>query len=231
MGQDGRAAALAVVTGTGLLLGGAGAAWAGVTDTFAVQESTTPSHILNFNQFDTSLGTLNEVDILLSGSTLGDGSQISLTGGEGSGMASFTASLDVLGPASALELTGGVSASASCGAPDIYACSTSLQSPVLGTGAFQPNPVQITAAGALPAFEGAGTVGLTVGIDDWALNNTCTPYPYYPATCDPSNNLSWSGSIEISYLYTPNGAPVPEPASLLVFASGLLAFAGVRRRG
>src|SRR5215467_13999418 len=95
--------AIAVIVGAGLLLGGAGAASASTISfglqSFSVQQSTTPSQTLDFNQFSPSLGTLNEVDILLTGSTIGGGATANLTGGEGGiAKSSFTAMLDVVEP-------------------------------------------------------------------------------------------------------------------------------------
>ena len=138
--HDKRVAALVVVTGAGLLMGGAGIASA-ETLNFSVQQSTTPSEPLGFTQFNTLLGTLTEIDITLSNSIIGDGSEVSLTGGEGNGMAGFTASLDVIGPSSTLE-TGGASASATCNDSG-GSCDSGLQAPT-STSTIAPNPVVIT---------------------------------------------------------------------------------------
>ena len=111
--------AIAVIVGAGLLLGGAGAASASTISfgpqSFSVQHSTTPSQTLDFDQFSPSLGTLNEVDILLTGSTIGGGATANLTGGEGGiAKSSFTAMLEVVEPVATNALSGTVSASATC---------------------------------------------------------------------------------------------------------------------
>jgi hypothetical protein len=231
MAHDGRAAALAVVAGAGLLLGGAGVANANQTLSFAVQQSTTASQTLDFDQFDTTLGTLTEVDILLSGSAIGLGSDFSLTGGEGSGVAAYTAQLNVIGPASTVELGGAAHASAQCSEFNGDGCNSGLQGPTLSS-AIAPNPAAITNTSLFAPFEGTGTVGLTAAIQDFDLDNSCSPFEPDPGSCSYSNDLSWSGTLEVSYVYTPaaGGTAVPEPASLALFGGGLLALAGLRRR-
>lgn len=213
---------IAMIAGAGLLLGGAGAACASTISSgpspFSVDVAS-PTQTLDFDQFSPSLGTLNQVDISLTGSTIGGGVTAILTGGEG-GMASslFTATLSVLGPGPTTELTGAVSASASCDNPFTFpfSCSSGLVAPTLGAGAFTPNPQTITLA--LAPFVGLGTVGLSSAIIDYLPITSCSGFG---ATCNNMADLSWSGSLTVTYDYTPNN-PVPEPGTLGLFAAGLV---------
>lgn len=208
-------------------MGGAGGANA-ASQPFSVQESTTSSDALSFNQFDTSQGTLNSIDITLSNSLTGLGSAVSLTGGEGSGNAGFTASLDIIGPGGTLE-SGSAMASASC--PISYSCDSGLRAPT--QTAPTPNPADITNSLLFAPFEGTGTVDLTAAIDNFAAssNDGCT-WTTAPGTCDVSNDLSWGGTIDLAYNYTPteSGQSVPEPGSLVLLGSGLIGLVWSRRR-
>ena len=222
--------AIAVIVGAGLLLGGAGMASAATIsvgpEAFSVQQSTGPTQTLDFSQFSTSLGTLDQVDISLSGSTLGGGASANLTGGEGGiASSSFSATLSVIGPTSETELTGTVSASATCQSFSFpFTCSSGLVAPTLGAGAFTPNPVTLTTG--LAPFEGAGLVSLIAEITGFTPTSSCTG-SFFPV-CNNTSDVSWAGSLTLTYHYTPLN-PVPEPAAFGVFAAGLAGLMLVRR--
>ncbi|MGA9869496.1 MAG: choice-of-anchor E domain-containing protein [Acetobacteraceae bacterium] len=212
-----------MIAGAGFLLGGAGAAFASTISSgplpFSV-DAASPTQTLGFDRFSPALGTLNEVDISLTGSTIGGGATAILTGGEG-GMASalFTATLSVIGPGPPTELTGAVTASASCHNDFTFpfSCSSGLVPPSLGAGAFVPNPQTITAA--LAPFIGLGTVNLSSEIVDYLPITSCSGFG--GPTCASTTDLSWSGALTITYDYTPN-SPVPEPGALGLLAVGLV---------
>ena len=208
-------------------MGGAGSARAASQSlTFSTQESTTPSDMLGFNQFDTSLGTLNSIDITLLNSTTGLGSEVSLTGGEGSGNAGFTADLNIIGPGGTLE-SGSANASASCNSFNSdRACDSGLVAPSQTTPT--PNPVDITNASLFAPFEGTGTVDISAAVENFATTDSTCLVP----SCTFSNDLSWNGTIDVAYNYTPSGSgtSVPEPGSLVLLGSGLIGLAGLRRR-
>lgn len=221
--------AIAVIVGAGLLLGGAGVASAATIsvgpEAFSVQQSTVPTQTLDFSQFSTSLGILDQVDITLSGSTRGGGASANLTGGEGGiASSSFSATLSVTGPGSMTEFSGAVSASATCQSSSFpFTCSNSA-APSLAPGAFTPNPVILTTG--LAPFEGSGLVSLLAEITGFVPKSSCTGS--FSPICNNTSDVSWSGSLTLTYHYTPL-TPVPEPAAFGLFAAGLAGLVMTRR--
>lgn len=99
----GTGAALAVMTGIGVLLGGAGGAEA-ARSAFSLDTGGSTSQAVNFAQFDPSLGTLNSVTITLSGSGTSGSAFAQVTCGEGGDRATadLSGTLQVTGPAGVL---------------------------------------------------------------------------------------------------------------------------------
>jgi MYXO-CTERM domain-containing protein len=74
-------------------------------------------------------------------------------------------------------------------------------------------------------------VDLVTEIASFTPTSSCTNA--FAPTCNNTSDVSWSGSLTLTYVYTPNNA-VPEPGGLGVFAVGLLGLGllkGLRRQG
>jgi len=228
-----RGAALAVMAGAGLLLGGAGAAKAG--QSFSVQETATSSQTLSFSPFDTSLGTLTEVDVLLSGASASLGSTFGITGGEGgaspaNGSASFTANLDITGPGAESLFTAGASSSASCSVSSptgTGSCSDSKPVTLAG-GGFTPDPAVLTSPTDLALWDTPSDVDVLVGIDNFVPGYVCT-LALNVGSCSHTNDVLFGGQLSVTYDYTP-ASGVPEPRGIALFGTALLGLGLVRRR-
>jgi hypothetical protein len=170
--------------------------------------------------FDTSLGTLTNVAIT-----------VTLPG---------TINLDVKGLRTTFAYTNAsAGAEAQVNGPDNIEVQTILSTP-LTAGSFAPGDPPVVAsatgpvsntvdapAGDFGAFEIASPALLTISL---------AGISYYAATADVGGVLFGAsgdvpGSLTLVYTYTPTGAPVPEPSTVLLFASGLaaLGFVSLRR--
>jgi hypothetical protein len=219
--------AFGIIAGAGLSLGWADMASAG--QSFSLRESVTAAGTISFAPFDTSLGTLTEVDIALSSPLAGIGSTASLTGGEGGShaTAAFTADLNIVGPGSVTLFTAQASSTTSCLVVTTPgSCSTSA-GVTLASGAFLPNPVALTSPTDLAFWDTALNVDLAVAIGNFTRHDVCVPVA--TGSCSNTDDVSFSGTVDVTYQYTPTTS-TPEPWSIALFASSLAGLGFIRTR-
>ncbi|MBL8700890.1 MAG: choice-of-anchor E domain-containing protein [Alphaproteobacteria bacterium] len=176
-----------------------------------------------FDKFDPSLGTLVGVVVRLD-------SFIEAF------VSTFTAAregetVDAIGSASFTVFAPGILAeeklfpAASCTAEET-GCSADGSESSLFTG-DDLDPRFVVAAPDLALYVGPGTVDVFLGMSiafDIFCSNEFEP-------CGISDGrMSWSGSIELDYIYTGGSdTPVPTPTTLLLFGAGLLVLAALTR--
>jgi hypothetical protein len=228
------AAALAIMIGAGTLFGGAGPAEA-APQAFSLDTDGTVSQNLTFNQFDPSEGTLVEVEVaLLSLPTDGQATAAVIGGQPGRVPANYAftgllGNLSLVAPDNTSLFHAGTSVSASCMLTDVSV------SNCLGEG-DQVDPTftfsTVTLTTGLAAYTGLGTFDLTASIVDLLSVDTGDASHDGPfvGVVVHSSNLTWSGDVNVTFLFTPSDTSVPEPASLALFGLGTTALGLLRRR-
>ena len=193
---------------------------------------------LNFLQFDAALGTLTGVTFTLSSQTqVGASVQGSFGGGEGgnaSAMASAVFTMTGPSPGSLSLFSGNGSATASCSdAPSGgITCASAGSVPTLPVfplaSPFSNPPTDLS------AFIGNGSsfFDVFVELDVSSLLQTCTTVKMGQGqgSCTKGGSADWSGSLDVTYRFTPAGAAVPEPMSLALVGLGLAGLGFSRRK-
>ena len=206
------------------------------TQPFSVDTSGIAVEPLSFSQFDTSLGTLTGVKFTLSNSVTTEVSTFAVTGGEGSGSATMSATFEITGPGQggplSIQLFNGTgSASSSCNGFASGGAGTCKSS---GNDTTVPpsftNPKLINTAADFVPYEGAGNFVVDVALTGPVLNDTCTSLGATP-TCTDGGGATWAGDLTVDFLFNAVTPPseVPEPSSLGLFIASIVGFAGIRR--
>jgi hypothetical protein len=227
-----RVSAAALIAGAGLTVGGAEAAptpflLSATGDGFATQT-------ISFSKFDSSLGTLTGVTFSLTSSeTLKSG--FSLTGGEGgTGSASMSVSFEINGPGavSSTLFSGLGGATSSCTDTVFpYDCTNLVNDTTTNPSFTSPFPVPLADLG---SYVGVGMFDVVLDMDLFDVGvASCISARSVAPTCTATAEATWSGELEVTFLFTPNpGDPpsVPEPGSLGVLAFSLAGLIAVTRR-
>lgn len=193
----------------------------------------TPVQVLSFEQFDPDFGILNSVNLsfnsnvngnfnilgavnaFIVGGNLGDTASVSLT----SGLTLRRGGADLT--------TGTVTVSMVCNAPN-RDCTASNTTRNAMSGGFPANPLLLTSPSDTAPFAGPGTIDLVAMIFqfDPAISGPIGGEAFWGAGA----SISWSGSIGVSYNYTPTNVDVPEPASVVVLTTVLSLGSWIRGR-
>jgi hypothetical protein len=194
----------------------------------------TTNTAFTFNLFDSNLGSLTAVDLLLTSSTAGGSVSIDTnTSGEPAELTNLTGRIRTSGTGLTQQNTVAVSLSVSPGLPSTVSANSSQAFTVTGSQSLISSTLTY---GIDPAnwgsYQIAGGVGNTPNFTGLALTNFSITSDILPAT---SNSLfTAASSYTLRYTYTPSGpAPVPEPgqvAASLLLLGGIGAYYFVKRR-
>ncbi len=187
--------------------------------------SASPATALTFNGFDTNLGTLNNVTIMVSGAF--DGTMTATANPTGGGMqiaelkANDFMAFDLFDDGTVDQLV-----QDSDGSGPLFPLvslapgASTTQAISGGTNGFV-NFDWAGAGGVLSNFTSAWTFGCS----NTLFNVSSTTGPG-----DIVFNATGECSVKVDYDYTPAAQPAPIPGSLLLMAAGLLGFGASRRK-
>ncbi len=177
--------------------------------------------MVTFNQFDPSLGTLTEIDLVLNSTLFGF---LSVSGSNAeqnnNSTATWKASITLTAP-DGVDFSDSRTVSISC---DFGFCSNSSSpsfSESSSTSILSSFPAGFSGTG---TFDASFELDLTVSVSN-NFNGTPASSAGGSATWDPPI----PEGLTVSYTYTPN-ATVPEPGTLALLGMGAMAGLGFGRR-
>jgi hypothetical protein len=183
-----------------------------------------------FNQFDTSLGSLSAVNLIINSSIAGGNFTLNRASAGSTSPATYDGlqmTLDVsdlngsvfTGPVTNITATG--NSSIARPSSNLYLV-TGVQSLLSSS----PTSVPIS-SGSWSLYEGLGSVALSAGLTNLPL------FTQGRNISVPPDNLFANTSVTLQYTYTPGTAPVPEPgqvAASLLLLGGIGAYVFIKRR-
>lgn len=192
---------------------------------FGSYDASNASNILTFNQFDPSLGTLTGVSLIMI--------QPSITGTIHTGVNDiyfYTGQLEfspsIIDMNSQNIFTTDANLSVKSLSPDFGFSNTVENSTKTGAAEFTSTAFTVTTG--LASYIGLGSVSFTADIAQYSLSADCQN------GCDLTSSAGFSGTLNLVYDYTPTEQQsvnsVPEPVSIVLVGSSLIALAAARRR-
>jgi len=183
--------------------------------------NTNWSNTLSFNQFDSSLGTLDSVSFEITGVVAGDARYESMDSAPSTVTLSLEAMLELARPSGAplVVVFPVVSVVATPGPFDtVIDWSGTSGGAYIGLTATLSNSASTTSAADLALFTGAGTIDLGVSASAQSMGT------------GSGNLVTWfttDASADVTVIY--NYSTVPVPAAAWLFGSGLLGLVGMAR--
>ena len=186
-----------------------------VSNTIAY-ELTDWTHALELPKFDASLGTLNSIDLILSGSTNSVLTVTNYGSKVAKGSTHSTVTLSITDPQSLLNLDLNI-ASSDFKFSNLASGASQTSNILLGSGSAQAS---YTSQNILDEFTGTGTISLPTSTE------TETSLTYSGGNTLASQATNASAFAKVIYHYS----AVPEPSSIIALLTGGVGLLGLLRR-
>lgn len=200
-----------------LTIGGDGVA--GYYDDYG-PEATVWNTVLSLNQFDSSLGTLTKVELFLSGSETSTATVTASPTQNASWLSvSVQTFIRLFDPANIATTLMLITPAVSDSGGSLAAGGTYN---LVGSGSDSDNTALTSSAAAFNLFIGSGTISLSTSAVSYGSTTALSNGTFTPTG-------TASEHLYVVYTYDAS-SPVPEPATMLLFGTGLAGLAAISRR-